>query len=1244
MKKGYGIAIGAISGLLGLVLLLLVVVQIVLSPSVCAKLLDKYAPLFIDGKVTASKAYVSVLRNFPSVTANLDDLVVTYPADRFDSSEVKGVQGYLVHAGTFRPVGFRRGAFPAAADSLLFGDSTAAERMDTLLALRKLSAKVSLLPLLRGVVKVRGVELERPRAFLHFYSDSTSNLDIIRLGSAGDTTLTEDSAAPSSLPEILVRKLSVTDNARIVYTDQKDTLMAMLLMKNLDIKGRVSTDDLVGSSVKLDLDSLLVAGRLKKDTLLFDLNSFDVMDRKGDIKLRADAKAYLATHTFGRIGVPLGLDGRVKVTLNDGYYSFSLRDFDMDVATVHFDTDMDVTLADSIALKGYVAVPGLDVQQFLDRYAANFYKDAAKLHTDASLAARVEVDGWLDTSNGHLPAFTANVSLPECSVSHSDYPIVPKLALELGASAPQGGPVDAKVDRLMLRAPGLRADVKGSGADVLGKAAAVQADAKLDACLDTLGHFLGSVFGMDAVGTLSADLKAKIKLHSLNLYNLSGADITARMDASGIAVASYDDSLHMYADSMNLKVALMENRFGRGGKRRPVSSGKSAGAGKTSGAGSGVKKEVKLLGATLNVDSLYFKYKDNIQVNGRNVKLFAQTSPDKVQVTEKQAYNPILSTVDIGSLFFEGADSLSVRLKNSRNTLSIRPQKGDMKVPLVHVSSNNARVRAKMGPHRVFLSSLGLDANAVMQGQKRKEKLKAYMDSVYRSHPEWSRDSVKSHLRYRAMKGQAPSWIRKDDFLDKDIKLDLGESFRKYFTQWDLNGNLSLGMAGVATPVYPLRTAVRGFHGSFNNDRVSLDSLALVSGSSRIAMKGALTNLRSALLNHGIVRLNAEVQTDSLALIELLNAYAQGQKNMSADLSALEGLDDSAYEAAVATAAASADEVADTTYSLIVVPANVDANLKLRGKGVNYAKLDMSRFDADLAMKDRCLQISGLSAESQMGNVGMDAFYSTKSKRNVQAGFDLTLDKIRAAQVIELIPQLDTLMPLLKSFDGLLNCNIAATTKIDTNMNILTNTLDGIIRITGKDLHFHDNKQLAKIGRLLLFKHPERATVDTMTVEGVIKDNKLEIFPFVLNMDRWSVAMAGVQSLDESFNYHFSITRTPLLLKLGANVYGTDFDHMKFKLGKPKFKNRNVPSFSEVIDTTRVNLVSSIKHVFDKGVERAVREYRLQESLKRAREAANYKQSVAYEEMEELSPFERKQLDSLDTQGQETPDTLKASL
>ena len=43
-------------------------------------------------------------------------------------------------------------------------------------------------------------------------------------------------------------------------------------------------------------------------------------------------------------------------------------------------------------------------------------------------------------------------------------------------------------------------------------------------------------------------------------------------------------------------------------------------------------------------------------------------------------------------------------------------------------------------------------------------------------------------------------------------------------------------------------------------------------------------------------------------------------------------------------------------------------------------------------------------------------------------------------------------MPMLTSFKGHLDCEMAATTALDTNMVILTPTMNGVIKIQGRDV------------------------------------------------------------------------------------------------------------------------------------------------------------------------------------------------
>ena len=115
--------------------------------------------------------------------------------------------------------------------------------------------------------------------------------------------------------------------------------------------------------------------------------------------------------------------------------------------------------------------------------------------------------------------------------------------------------------------------------------------------------------------------------------------------------------------------------------------------------------------------------------------------------------------------------------------------------------------------------------------------------------------------------------------------------------------------------------------------------------------------------------------------------------------------------------------------------------------------------------------------------------------------------------------------------------------------------------------------------------------------------------------------------MDMSFRYHASLIKSPLLIKLGMDVYGPDFDNMKFKLGKAKYKNRNVPVFSTFIDDTKVNLVKSIRSVFDKGVDAVMKESAAQSAIEEHKKSIGYVQAVD-QKMEELSAAEQKQLEA----------------
>ena len=238
-------------------------------------------------------------------------------------------------------------------------------------------------------------------------------------------------------------------------------------------------------------------------------------------------------------------------------------------------------------------------------------------------------------------------------------------------------------------------------------------------------------------------------------------------------------------------------------------------------------------------------------------------------------------------------------------------------------------------------------------------------------------------------------------------------------------------------------------------------------------------------------------------------------------------------------------------------------------------------------------------------------------------------------------------MPLLKSFEGKLNCEIAATSDLDTNMNIVMPSIKGILRITGDDLSITNSPMFKTLAKKLLFRNKKEGHVKHMSVEALISDNKVEIFPFVLNIDRYILAASGVQNLDMSFKYHLSVIKSPILFKIGINLEGKDFDHMKFKIGKAKYKNTKIPVFSSVINQSKINLVESIHNIFSKGVEAAIKENNSGELINSHKETINY-QNAAEQDIEELSEEEQKRLEeqektieAMDAKREQLLDSLK---
>ena len=277
---------------------------------------------------------------------------------------------------------------------------------------------------------------------------------------------------------------------------------------------------------------------------------------------------------------------------------------------------------------------------------------------------------------------------------------------------------------------------------------------------------------------------------------------------------------------------------------------------------------------------------------------------------------------------------------------------------------------------------------------------------------------------------------------------------------------------------------------------------------------------------------------------------------------------------------------ASDSASVLIIPANLEAKLNVRARNIIYSDLAFRDFRGTLNAFDGALNLSRLGARSDVGSINLNALYTAPTKYDASFAFGMYVKGFRIREFLDLVPSLDTLMPMLHGIDGVINADIAATTRIDTAMNLDIPSLKAAVKLSGDSLVVMDEETFRTIGKWLLFKDKTHNMIDSMTVEMIVDNSQMQMFPFMFNLDRYKLGVMGNNDLAMNFKYHIAVLKSPLPFKFGINVSGNP-DDMKIRLGRAKFNEKNMAKSISIADTTRVNLVEQIRNVFSRGVRNA---------------------------------------------------------
>ena len=272
------------------------------------------------------------------------------------------------------------------------------------------------------------------------------------------------------------------------------------------------------------------------------------------------------------------------------------------------------------------------------------------------------------------------------------------------------------------------------------------------------------------------------------------------------------------------------------------------------------------------------------------------------------------------------------------------------------------------------------------------------------------------------------------------------------------------------------------------------------------------------------------------------------------------------------------------TAAPLLVPVNIDGRISLNADNVLYSDLMMKSLSGELLAYNGSVNLHNLSATSDAGAINLSALYFAPRVSDMHFGFSLDMSRMNIERFLRLVPAVDSILPIMRGFSGIIDAELAATVDIDSSMNMELPTLDAAVKLTGDSLAFIDKDTYATLGKWLRFRDRADSKIKHMSVEMLVRDNMLRIFPFAFDIDRYRLGITGYNDLGLNFDYHISVLKSPLPFKFGINIKGNP-DKYKIRLGGAKYKDSYAAESVAITDTARVNLIRQIENVFRRGVK-----------------------------------------------------------
>ncbi len=995
---------------------------------------------------------------------------------------------------------------------------------DTLLSVAHLSGAINLASMARGCIDISDVTIKSPIINFVAVNDSVNNFNVFGAIAENDA-VSDTESSRVLLPQIVLRRFNIAGPALMRYYD-----ISTGLNHNLQIEA------LLEKSSDEQLYHLKFGGNMATP-LLQSINRSDI-----DVAINCDIN-----------------------WSSSKPYMLKFSDFNMDADFIKATTNFEADFENSLFIKAFdMHIEPMELKKLVELLPDSISKPykLERLETDAKITLTARLDSAFSIETDSIPYATLSMFIEPCKLKYGRSRLN-HLSADISLIT-NGNDIDKTVvvvKDLSIAGPATNIRLSATATNLL-KDPTVECYVDGFTNLALLPEQLTKVIDGYVSGKVDMSLQARGQLSMLSRNNFHKIKIDGKLNANQLFWQSADTMNMAYVNSARFDFGT-DRRFGQ--------------------------SSANLLATILKVDSIdILSGALGVKATGLSLGLASENTASSADTS---FVNPMGGGLKVKTLDFSAIeDSMGARFRNIDGRVVFRRFKDLKRVPEFIFDLGIDRMGAISPDARMLFSGSKLHFSAHKLPHRRPSKvIRRLADSIRTVHPDLPIDSVyrlaiAKHKRNRKLYHRATS--AKRDSISEIIEWGTSPYIGKLLLGWRFDGMLSAKRARFYTPHFPLRNRLDNINLSFSNDSITIKDMSYKVGRSDFLAVGRISNIRKALTKKNAnqpIKVFFETVSDTVDVNQLADAFFRGAAYSNLhEQGSYRTIDiDNEAEFDKQIDDPSADSIAP-----LLIPLNIEAEMRVKARNVMYSDLMLHNLTGDMLVYDGALNLHQLRALSDVGSIDLTALYSAPELSDIQFGFGLKVRRFDIRRFMELVPALDSIMPLLNDISGIVNADIAATVGIDDKMDFKLPTLTAAVKLQGDSLQLLDRETFRTVAKWLMFKNKQRNIIDSMTVEMIIAENQMSLFPFIFNIDRYRLGVQGHNDLALNFNYLISVLKSPLPFKFGITLKGNPDDY-KIRIGRAKFNEKQAVERKLIVDTTRVNLVDQIESVFRRGVRRS---------------------------------------------------------